>query len=342
MRKTSISLCLPVYNSEKFLQFCLGSIARQDFKDFEIVIVNDCSPGTDEQGNSCKKIVKQFCRANRKIPVNYIENSKNSGTLETRRAAVYAAKGDYILVVDSDDFLAPGALQVLYEAAVSNDADIVQGATIAGIFPDNAATGELTSFIPAKLNRYSRLVAGSLNNHDIYSKAFNEGQMSTVLWGKLIRRELYLDAFDKIIPSYINLSEEFPQFFFITLFAKKYVGVDKLVYYYRQNSGMTAARKITTIKEFSSACSTASAHTMIYNWLCEQQERNGQWPLSDEEIDIFRGRIRYFVRNNLLTLHKSVDKAIYQQARDLLCDYWGQGLVDTIEEMLKKEEESGK
>ena len=133
-----ISICIPVYNSERLLKRCLLSAIAQDFDSFEIVIVNDGSPGKDEEGQDCRKIVKLVQKEGKKlrkqmglpaVNINYYEHSKNLGLLEARRTAVENASGQYICILDSDDALLPSALKNLYEAAFSYGADIVQGKT---------------------------------------------------------------------------------------------------------------------------------------------------------------------------------------------------------------------
>ncbi len=60
-----ISVCIPVYNAEKTLLSCLESLACQDFSDWELLVVNDGSTGTDADGNDCRKIVKDFRKAHK-------------------------------------------------------------------------------------------------------------------------------------------------------------------------------------------------------------------------------------------------------------------------------------
>ena len=73
---------------------CLNSVAKQTFRNFEILVLSDASTGRDEQGRSAKKIVKAFSRSlvkNQKIIIRYLENSQNLVLVETRRRLVEAA-----------------------------------------------------------------------------------------------------------------------------------------------------------------------------------------------------------------------------------------------------------
>jgi glycosyltransferase involved in cell wall biosynthesis len=99
------SIVIPVYNVEKYLHECLESIVVQTFTDFEVICVNDGS--TD---NSLE-IINDF--KNSKIQDLKIINKENGGLSTARNAGICAAKGDYIFLLDSDDFIMPNALEIL-------------------------------------------------------------------------------------------------------------------------------------------------------------------------------------------------------------------------------------
>ena len=129
--KPLVSVCIPVYNSEPYLMRCLESVAAQDFPGAktEIIIVNDASCGTDADGNDCAAIVKSF-KKQHKRNIKLFCHTRNKGLVEARRTAICEAEGEYICIVDSDDWLTPGALRLLYEAAQNTGADIVQGKAV--------------------------------------------------------------------------------------------------------------------------------------------------------------------------------------------------------------------
>lgn len=114
-----ISVIVPVYNSEKYLNECIASICNQSYKDFEIIIVNDCS--SDASGS----IIEQLVLIHPNIVS--ITLSKNSGLSAARNAGLDAAKGEYVCYVDSDDILEKNYLEVLYKQAKKYNADLVIG-----------------------------------------------------------------------------------------------------------------------------------------------------------------------------------------------------------------------
>ena len=110
-----VSVIIPVYNTEQFLEDCLNSVLAQTFTDFEIIAVDDGS--TDNSA----AIVKRFSAKDNRIVIIHQENK---GLSEARNTGIKAARGNWITFVDSDDMLAPSFLQKLWDAATQNKANI--------------------------------------------------------------------------------------------------------------------------------------------------------------------------------------------------------------------------
>lgn len=325
-----ISLCIPVYNTEPVLQRCLDSVAGQTFGDFEIVILNDCSPGQDNEGNDCKKIVKAFNKQLKKNHlknhVEYLEHDTNKGIVVTRKDLVYVAHGEYIFMLDSDDYLPPDALQMLAEQIQGqNEApDIIQG---------NAQTFELDQegqpHFPGKIR--GTISYEKITGHDIFTAAFMEHKISCFLWAKLIRREVFLDALEFIPDVYCILAEDFLISFFIMRLAKSYLGIDKYVYNYCVSTGISSKVIITSLDRWEQCCSVASVFTTIFSWEQEQKELMGTSPLSNEEIKAITGFAVGYLKNNLAQLKHAVHPDIREQAHKILEDFWGESFVKRIE-----------
>lgn len=114
---TKISIVVPVYNVEKYLGECLESIVKQTLKDIEIICVNDGS--TD---NSLD-IIKAFAQNDERIK---IIDKKNSGYGDSMNKGIKAATGEYIGIIESDDFVDADMFKSLYTLAKENDCDIVK------------------------------------------------------------------------------------------------------------------------------------------------------------------------------------------------------------------------
>ena len=112
-----LSVLVPIYNVEKYLDECLSSLAKQTMKDIEIICINDGS--TDNSSRILQKYAKEYS--------NFVViNKKNSGYGDSMNRGLGKAKGEYISIVESDDFIEPGAFEELYDLAKKNQADIVK------------------------------------------------------------------------------------------------------------------------------------------------------------------------------------------------------------------------
>lgn len=115
MNQELVSVIVPVYNTAEYIKECIQSILSQSYKNIELILVNDGS--TDISGEICKKYEN--------MPnVIYIEQD-NSGTQASRENGVKAAKGEWIMFVDSDDYLLKNGIDDLY--ALTDGVDIVVG-----------------------------------------------------------------------------------------------------------------------------------------------------------------------------------------------------------------------
>lgn len=111
-----VSIIIPIYNVGKYLDECLKSVLCQSFKDIEIICINDGS--TD---NSLA-ILESYGKMDERIK---IINQKNGGLGHARNVGLKHASGDYVVFLDSDDYIAINAITRLYENSLSNDSDIV-------------------------------------------------------------------------------------------------------------------------------------------------------------------------------------------------------------------------
>ena len=100
-----ISVIIPVYNVEKYIEDCLNSILVQTLKDFEIICIDDCSTDNSLQ------IIETYTHKDKRIKI--LKNKKNEGPSYTRNIGIEMAQGEYIYFLDSDDMIEKNALQEL-------------------------------------------------------------------------------------------------------------------------------------------------------------------------------------------------------------------------------------
>lgn len=113
-----LSIIVPIFNREPFLDKCINSILQQSFKDFELILVDDCS--TDKSLEVCKKYKNLDTR------IKIIEIKKNTGVSNARNAGLNIAKGMFIGFVDSDDYIDKDRFKIAVEDAEKYHADVVQ------------------------------------------------------------------------------------------------------------------------------------------------------------------------------------------------------------------------
>lgn len=112
-----VSIIVPVYNVEKFLDRCVNSLINQTLKDIEIILVDDGSP------DHCPQMCDRYREQDERIKVVH---KKNGGLGYARNSGMEAATGEYVGFVDSDDYVERDMFEALYQAAIGNGADIVR------------------------------------------------------------------------------------------------------------------------------------------------------------------------------------------------------------------------
>ncbi|WP_276867773.1 glycosyltransferase family 2 protein [Enorma massiliensis] len=163
-----ISVVVPVYNVELYLERCLDSLLNQTFNDYEIVCVNDCSPD-----NSIEILRYYEARYPERIVV--LENERNLGLGRTREHALEYARGEYVMFVDSDDYVKNDYLETYFRAASASDADIIVGGYIRDvegklsqhIMPNSVWSTVTYALACTKLFKISFLRSNHLNFSDI-------------------------------------------------------------------------------------------------------------------------------------------------------------------------------
>ena len=112
-----VSIIVPAYNAEAYLRQCLDSIISQTLQDIEILCINDGSK------DSTLEIMREYAAKDSRLKVI---DKPNTGYGNSMNVGLQMAKGEYIGIVESDDFVKPEMYQVLYEAASKNELDLVK------------------------------------------------------------------------------------------------------------------------------------------------------------------------------------------------------------------------
>lgn len=115
-----VSFIIPVYNVEEFLPACLDSVTKQTIQDIEIICIDDCSP------DDSSSILSEYAQRDPRITI--ISFKKNMGPAAARNAGLDAARGEFIRMVDPDDFIPADSTEHLLKTAKQHNSDFVRGA----------------------------------------------------------------------------------------------------------------------------------------------------------------------------------------------------------------------
>ena len=113
-----LSIVIPIYNVSGYLRECLGSVYSQTEINWEVILVDDGS--TDNSEDICEEYKSKYSNT-------IVIHKENGGLSDARNAGIEIAKGEYIYFLDSDDWLAPNAIQTLLDFAIKNKCEVVQG-----------------------------------------------------------------------------------------------------------------------------------------------------------------------------------------------------------------------
>lgn len=202
-----VSIIVTAYNVEEYIEKAIRSAMEQTYRDLEIVVVSDVP--TD----NTLEIIRTLEREDDRIRV--IENDQNVGAGLSRRRGIAESRGEYILLLDGDDWLNPDFIEKLYNSAIETDADITSGGVTIR-HPDGY---------------YEVQCCGNAVTEG-YDKVVKFWGLKTVFMNnRLIKRHM----FDKVIYSHRRYIEDTPVIIPMLWYANKVVYVDCWGYNYRMN-----------------------------------------------------------------------------------------------------------
>ena len=218
-----VSVVVPIYNTEKYLKECIESLLRQSYDKVEFVLVDDGSE--DTSSSICDGFAKQDSRIK-------VIHKKNEGRTRARITGVDAAKGDYIIFVDADDYVESTYVEHLISSLIKNDVDVAC-CQCSKVYEDRIETKlnkELGRFDKNEIQRI-------INTSFLHDKRLRATGIPVYLCGKVFRREMIKE----FLPIGLNLwnGEDAVTFSAIlqecdSLFISK-----EFLYCYRQYDGQT-------------------------------------------------------------------------------------------------------
>jgi len=216
-----ISIVVSVYNGEAYLEKALLSIENQDFKDIEIIMVDDCSK--DNSVNLIKELMKKDPR------IRLYQNEENKGALFTKTKGVLNAKGKYVMTLDEDDiYVQRDAFSTLYSEAEENNLDILGFAILFTRFPTLRWQG---------LHRYMKtdvIYQPNVINRMYKCDSSKCKRQGDVISNYFFRTDLFIDIIKQIDDKFMNVKmivhDDFLLFFLLTRKARNLRQIKRILY----------------------------------------------------------------------------------------------------------------
>lgn len=214
-----ISFIVPVYNTEEFLPKCLDSLLAQTVANFEVLVVNDGSPG------DCREIMGRYTQRYQNIV--YVEHGRNRSVFQARLTGLRRAKGEYIAFVDSDDWASNTLYAELLETARQGNFDIADGRTVTGVEDNN----------PHPFSYWQHYHTCTCTEEIILSHV--SGNISTYLWAKIVKSSILRKIvctmnFNKEM--HLNNNEDQVLLYILLSVANSYIKIEtKGFYFYKVN-----------------------------------------------------------------------------------------------------------
>ena len=207
-----VSVVVPIYNVEKYIGQCVDSLLNQDFENFELILVDDGSP------DSCGEIIDEYSRKDDRIRVLHKENG---GLSDARNAGVNIATAEYIIFVDSDDYVDSDYISELWRLHDKYGTDMCFTAAVKESDEGNALSKKLD------------YVEGAISSSDAQAMILNGEVIGTSACGKLITKSLCIKyPFPKG-----KLMEDLRTVFFMLNDVEKTGISTKQTYHYIQHEG---------------------------------------------------------------------------------------------------------
>lgn len=208
---SKISVIIPVYGVEKYIERCARSLFEQTLDDIEYLFIDDCSP--DRSVDVLKQVLEEYPQRKTQVTIHRME--KNSGQAAVRNYGVQHAKGDYVIHCDTDDWVDVHIYERLYSHAKTTDADIV-------VCDYYKVSGDE---IQIKIRQFD-----NSSKKALMTEVLTGEQLNTV-WNALVRRQLYKN----IIYPVGAQAEDKTYMIQLIWQAKRVEHICEPLYYYRDN-----------------------------------------------------------------------------------------------------------
>lgn len=244
--KYHVCIIIPVYNVSMHIRRCACSLFEQTFEDIQYVFVNDCSP--DDSEAILRDVMESY--PERKKNISIVSHDKNKGLAAARSTGLEYVDADFILNIDSDDFVESDMVELMFNKAIEENADVV----VCDFMLD---WGKATK---AASQEYSA-------DHVEYTNMLLSGKVLPGVVNKLIRSDLYKEHDIKPVDG-INMGEDYVTTPRLTYHARKIAKVDLPLYHYVQ----TNANSYTKLFSERSADNVIAAIKVLDDFFSDKED----------------------------------------------------------------------
>lgn len=285
MKKPLISIIVPVFNVEKYLEQCLNSIVAQTYPNIEIIVIDDGS--TDSSGRICDEFKSKYDNI-------IVIHQENKGLAASRNKGLDIASGEYIGFIDSDDWIEPDMYDKLYALTIRYDADI------SSCLSNNMGDVEMGEC------DYKNGTINIFKSFDIIKELYTQSEIRFEVWNKLWKRDFIADT--RFMPGQICEDVRFDRILFMK--ANMIVHINDVCHHYRvDRPGNTLSsfkvKKLCIFKEFE-------------HWINEVLYKNSQESVMILKIIYLRFAYAFYIE----AIKRKQEKNILDELYRLFCNYY--------------------
>lgn len=297
-----ISIIIPVYNTEEYLEQCVNSVLSQTLPDIEVICVDDCSRDSSFQ------IMRAFSEKDARVKIFHFDEPKSA--LQARKTGVMVSEGEYIMFLDADDFLEPDACRQIYQKIKQENVDILHF---------SSRVVNCANLPQARIDSNQKLLLPyeqRLEGKAVFDACFRTKKYFFTLWNKLFDAQLCKKAFAYMEDKYLPKAQDLYSFFVIAYFAKSYLGwASEPLHNYCIGRGVVGSSAMN-LDKFERYCTQVNIVTALKKFCADQNVLDHNSSIIDKFHEQWIGECVRLWKNEL-------PKELAVQGWDILCRYWG-------------------
>lgn len=246
-----VSIIIPIYNAEAHLHRCIDSVLKQDFEDFELILMDDGSK--DSSGSICEEYAARDSRIR-------VIHKENSGVSDTRNQAISLARGEYLQFLDSDDWITPDATGLLVRTAIEHGCDMV--------------ISDFYRVVGERLSHKGDIQEDGLLTREEFAVCMMEKPADFyygVLWNKLYRRDIIVE-YGLCMDKDISWCEDFIFNMEYIRHVKKVYALRVPVYYYVKTPGSLVSQGTSISKTIRMKSTVFKCYNEFYKDVFNEED----------------------------------------------------------------------